>query len=188
MITRIPSYLTKLDNRATDGLSGVSNSLAYRIAEVERHLHQEERWFGAAASPSGETHVADRIGVGVSAFELDAGNNTWGTWVQILGSTDTPADTGNVAMDVHRVLFTNAEKNATYFLQFGAGDSGAAAITAGTYTEIAFQPASNQIDSGPYNMQSRRADTGTKVWARCLCPGQDTGTLEFYVAIHEYEG
>lgn len=159
----------------------------YGITEIESHLHSNERWYGAAVTPSGETHVADRLGVGVVAFEIDAGNNTWGSWLQILGSSDTPADPGKLYMDVHRVMVVSTERNATYFMQFSAGATGAAGLTALTYTEAVFQPLSNQLDSQPLCMQSRRSASGTKIWARCLCPLQDTAKITFYFGIHEYE-
>ena len=185
---REPPEIDKIDFLRTNGLLGVNNSLAYRTHEIERHFHSNERWFGAAVVPAGTTHVADRIGVGVVAFTIDAGNNNWGNWLQVLGSTDTPADPGNVEMDAHRLLVTNAERNATYFVQFAAGVTGVAGLAALTFTEITFQPLSNQIDSAPLNMQSRRALCGTNIWARCMCPLQDTAQLSFFVAIHEYEG
>ena len=74
----------------------VANPNNYGIFEIERHFHSYERWYEAAASPSGETHIADRIGSGSGAFQIDAGNDDWGLWVQVLGSSDTPADTGKV--------------------------------------------------------------------------------------------
>ena len=41
----------KIDNLAADGLLGVEDSLAYKIAEVEKHFHNWERWIGLAAIP-----------------------------------------------------------------------------------------------------------------------------------------
>ena len=182
------SELGKIDNKATDGLNGVNNSLAYRVHEIERHLHSYGREFGAAAVPSGETHVADSINDNPSAFQVDAGNDDWGAWVQILGSSDTPAITGSANYDIHRMLVTATERNAVYHVQIGFGDSGEAALSAGDYTEISFIPASNQADNSPILIQDRRKSVGTKAWIRTLCPGQDTATFDFYVGLHEYEG
>lgn len=181
--------INKIDNEATDGLSGTEDSLAYRVHEIERHLHSYESWFADAASPSGETHVADRISpTDNGAFVIDAGNDTWGGWLQILGSSDTPTRAGNVYFDLHRILFTATEKNALYYFQLAYGEDADAAVTAGNYTEVGFVPASNQIDSGPVNIQTRRENVGTKVWARCMAPGEDTGTMSFIFGLHEYEG
>jgi hypothetical protein len=129
--------LEKIDNAAVDGLTGVSNSLAYRVAEVERHLHSGARWFETAAVPDGEAHVADRIGSGAGAFQIDSGDQTWGEWVQVLGSSDTPVDAGKVYFDPHLMTISDNERAGIYFVQFTRGDSGAAGLAAGRYTELA---------------------------------------------------
>jgi len=180
--------IAKIDSATTLGLLGVNNSLSYRVHEVERHLHSNERWYGDATGAVGETHVAERIQAGTIPLIIDAGSSTWGSWLQILGSTDTPADAGSLYFDLHRILIQSAEKNETYFLQISTGETAAAGLSNLTYTEVVFQPLSNQIDSGPLVVQTKRYAVGTKVWARCLCLGQDTGTLNFYFGLHEYEG
>jgi len=178
----------KIDAVATQGLNGVHGSLAYELAEVEYHFHHYSRWFELASVPAAETHRADAAGLGAGAFQIDAGNNTWGSWVQILGSSDTPVATGSAYFDMHEILVTATEKNFLYVLQIGFGASGAAALTAGDYIEEVFLPAAAFVDSGPVGIHSIRIATGTKAWARCLCDGQDTGTFNFLFGIHEYEG
>ena len=176
-----------IDNAATTGLTGTANSLAYRVHEIERHFHSAGRWFGKATAASGEDHVADRIGSNNGSFQIDAGNSDWGAWVQILGATDTPADTGKLYFDPHELVITAAERTALYYIQIGRGTSGAAALTAGTYTEFAL----DETDRGGGTIvavQSGRAPAGSKLWARCMCPGQNTATLDFVIGIHEYEG
>lgn len=177
------------DMEATDGLTGTVNSLAYRIHKVERHLHSFGRFFESAAVPSGETHVADEIGSGGGAWRIDAGNDDWGAWVQVLGSSDTPAIVGNVRFDLHLIQVESTERNETYFIQIAFGASGAAGLAAGTYSDLPpFIPASNQIDSGPVTIQMQGTVAGTKAWARTKCPGQNTAWIDFYIGIHEYEG
>jgi hypothetical protein len=177
----------KIDDAAVDGLGGVVNSLAYKVAEIERHLHSGARWFEAATTPDGETHTADRIGSGSGAFQMDAGNDTWGSWIQVLGSTDTPADTGKVYFDPHQFIVEDSERSAVYFIQITRGESGAAGLAAGTYSEFVYS-ATVQKDTAIIPVQTGRAPAGSKLWARCMCPGQDTATLDFYIGIHEYEG
>lgn len=160
--------------------------IAAETGEIETHLHSYERWFETAAVPDAEDHVADRIGEGSGAFVPDAGNDTWGDWVQVLGADDTPAVAGMTYYDLHRLEISSAERNAVYFVQIGFGASGAAALVANAYTEAVFKPASNQIDAGPVVVQAQRQTAGTKAWVRCMCPGQDTGTLDLYVGLHEY--
>lgn len=182
------SDLQKIDSAATDGLTGVHNSLAYRVNEIERHLHSYERWFELAAVPAGTTHLADPAGTGAGQWTIDAGNSLYGAWVNILGSTDTPAIAGSAYFDLHRVLVTDVERNEIYVMQIGFGATGAAALTAGTYTEVAFHPAGQVVDAGPYEVQARRQAVGTLMWARCICDGFDTAQLSFIFGIHEYEG
>jgi len=179
--------LQKLDRKAADGLEGVVNSLAYKVAEIERHLHSGARWFESAATPDGEVHVADRIGSGGGAFQIDAGDNDWGSWIQILGSEDTPVGSGNAYFDPHQFIVEGAERAATYFIQITRGASGADGLAAGTYSEFVYS-ATVQKDTSIIDVQTGRAPSGSKLWARCMCPGQNTATLDFYIGIHEYEG
>ena len=179
--------IAKIDNLVTDGLEGTINSLAYRVHEIERHLHSGARWFEAASIPNGEVHVADRIGLGAGSFQIDGGNDTWGSWVQVLGSSDTPAITDMVKFDPHQVIVEDAERASVYFVQFARGASGAAGLAADTFTEFIYS-ATVQKDTGIIQVQTGRAPIGALVWARCWAVGDDTGTLNFFVGIHEYEG
>ena len=166
-----------------------SNSLAYRVMEIETHLHSGERWFEDAGVPAAGTHEADRIGTvgGGGPFQIDAGNNTWGSWVQILGSDDTPADTGKTHFDLHRISIVTTERNNTYFIQIGCDTTAADSLTNGTYTEFVYEPITTKDENAPLPVQTKRATAGTKAWARCMCPGQNTATLDFYFGLHEYD-
>lgn len=181
--------LDKIDDVATDGLSGTANSLSYRLAVIERHLHSSGRWFGAAVTPTA-THFADRIGVAAEkpvAFVVDSGNKTWGDWVQLLGSTDTPTITGKTHFDPHEFVISAAERAGVYFIQIGRGASGAAALSAGTYTELVLD-ATDKAGGAIVNCQTGRAPAGSLIWCRVMTPAFDTGTLSFYLGLHEYEG
>lgn len=179
--------VNKIDAEAVAGLSGIHNSLAYRVNEIEAHLHSSGSWFGAAVTPT-STHFADRIGAGINAFQIDAGASDWGAWTQIFGSDDTPARTGQLYYDPHLMLITDAEHEVTYFIQFGRGSSGAAALAAGTYTELCVGIDATKKFKAETPIQTGRAAAGSLLWARCLAVGQNTGTLDFYIGIHEYVG
>ena len=179
--------VNKIDGVATLGLAGVSNSLAYRVHEIEGHFHSSASWFGAAATPSA-THLADRIGTsGMTHFELDSGNQAWGNWVQIFGSDDTPARTGMAYFDPHEMVVSASERAGIYFIQFGRGASGEAALTAGSYTEVALD-LTDKAGGSIISLQTGRAPAGSLIWARCMTPAFDTGTIDFYLGIHEYVG
>ena len=173
---------------ATGGLGTTTDSLAYGVAEIERHLHSYERWYGAANSPSAPTHVADELGSDAGAFVLTAGNNDFGLWVQVLGSGDTPFAPGQEFYDLHRLSVESATGSDTFIIQISFGDSGAAGIASKTYSTVPFIPATNQIDSWPLTIQVKRQPSGTKVWARCKRNLQNGGTVGIYPGIHEYEG
>lgn len=170
------------------GLLATADSLAYTAYVARRALNHYERWFGLATVPSGETHRADRLGVGVNPFVIDAGDNDWGAWVQVIGSADTPFVAGLARYNVNSISVTALERDAVYFIQLAFGATAADALTANTYTETAFKPSSNTTVEFSYQVRARRQAAGTKAWARCLCPGQNTATASFYLSVIEYEG
>jgi hypothetical protein len=174
--------LEKIDDKATLGLLGTSNSLAYRVHEIERHIHSYEKWFGVAASVSG-THKADRIGAGILAFELDGGNTIWGSWVQILGSADTTE-----IYDFHKLFITDVQEIVPYFVQIAFGADADAAVVAGTFTEFVFRANSTSSDRSEVPINTRRQAAGTLAWARCLALAKNTGTMWFYFGLPTYEG
>lgn len=179
----------EISGATTSGLAATFNSLIYRVTEIERHLHSGARWFEKATTPSGETHVADRIGEGNGAFRIDGGNDTWGAWVQVLGSDDTPTVVGKAYFDPHQMNVEAAERASTYFIQFARGASGDAGLVAETYTELVWESeAVGAKASGIIDVQTGRAPAGSKLWARCWSVGDDTGYLDFYLGLHEYEG
>jgi hypothetical protein len=185
----IPPGGAKIDDAATDGLLGTEDSVAYRVHEAERHVHHYSRVFGAAAVPNGEIHVADEQTSDPDPFVVDAGNDTWGAWVQLLGSSDTPSIAGSAKFDPHLISIVAAETaNVVYQIQLAAGTSGAAALAAGTYSGKAFIPQSANGRPAPIPIAMRRQDAGTKLWIRTLARGTNTSTLSLYIEIHEYEG
>ena len=176
-----------LTDSASLGLLGVHNSTDYRVAEIERHLHSGARWFGAAVTPSGETHAADAIGTTSSPFQIDGGNDTWGAWSLMFGSDDTPVRSGNAYFDPHQIVVKDTENSSVYFVQFSRGATGAAGLAAGTYTEFVYS-ATVQKETGVLIVQTGRAPVGSLIWARCWSVGDNTGTIDFFLGLHEYEG
>lgn len=178
----------KIDIAASDGLTGVEDSVSYRIHEAERHFHSPECWLGAAAAPAGETHVAD-VDM-MTPFVVTSGNDTWGPWIQIAGSDDTPCRAGMVKLDLHRVLVVDVSADANKkqaLLQLAGGTSGAAALAAGAYTTANYVPEKDG-KSAPIVAQDRRFLAGTKGWARLWVEGEDAETHSIKIGLHEYEG
>lgn len=156
------------------------------IQEVERHLHNRERWFGVAASPSGEVNVGDSDSM--TPFQVISGNDQFGAWLQLLGSGDTPSITGMTLFDPHEMLITDVQRASTiHRLQFAWGASGASALAAGMYTEEMFKPQAAAFISVAIDMHAKRQLATTKVWARSWADSQVSGTVDLFLGIHEYE-
>ena len=150
--------------------------------EIERHVHSYEKWFGVAAIPSA-THKADRVGQGIAAFDIDGGNLTWGSWVQILGSGDTTEK-----YDPHKIFVTDVQETTPYFVQLAFGATGDGAVTAGTFTEFVFRVNATNSDRTEIPVNCRRQSAATLGWARCMSLGANTATMSFYFGLHTYEG
>lgn len=155
---------------------------------IQSHNHNRERWFGVAAAPIGETHVADEMNGVLSAFRLTSGNSDFGAWVQIMGSEDTPISPGYTMMDVHEYLVTNVSLAGVYVVEVAAGEYADLPnrIANKEYTTTVYTASTTANDAGIYSIMSSRVPTGTKVWARVACVGQNAKTFDFYFGFHEY--
>jgi len=155
--------IQKIDSLSTDGLNGVSNSLAYRVHEIEKHFHSIERWFGNDGDNTGS--VANNM----TEWTLTAGTSSaYGTEVQLLAANDVNAtDFGftPVKFDLHRIGVTVSSNNDTnYIIQFwgGAGTFAEADLL----TEIPYRTGGGQTESTPIDCQMNRQNVGNKIWAR----------------------
>ena len=161
---------------------------AARVASViiEHHNHTKTRYMGARPGWDGTNEVNAASNDSISNFQLDAGNDTWGTAKCILGSSDTPVDAGNTLFDFHEISVHSTEFNERYKIRFAWGTSYNAAIIAGTFTEIEFVAAGNKAEHGPVELHILRLAAGTKVFAATWCDGKDTGTIDYTFGLHEY--
>jgi len=164
--------------------------LAEELVEIEHHLHNSERWFGIAAVPTATDWADDTLG----AFQAISGNGVYGAdaddEAEILGTADTPAQTGKLKFDVHRILVVDTSVGTIYKVRFVWGTGTMAdAITAGQYSEAMYLiDAANPQQSGgsPVDIIMPRLDVGTKVWLQCR-NATDNATIDFFVGIHEYD-
>jgi len=167
-------------------LQALEAQIEHQTYETEKHFHGREIWFGDAADPSAGVHEADRESP--TAFIVDAGSNTWGTAIQILGSGDTPVSAKSNKYDPHRFLFVDAETNAQlYIFRVIEGETAEAGITAGTYSNILMVSGVGTFPGRPVDIMMPRANVGTKLWIQSFAPLAVTSTASFYFGIHEYE-
>lgn len=171
----------------TDVIDGIVDSIKLTVEETEKHFHNYEKWFGLAGTPSGETHRADRAGQ-AAPFVLTTGNNAFGNWVQILGSSDTPVKTGMTKFDLHRMRVTAINDAGVYTIQFACGESSELAdlITAETFSEIIVKRDSASAQTIVEEVMMKRCNAGDKIWARASVVGADAKTVSFYIGLHEY--
>jgi hypothetical protein len=187
--------LDRITKKDSGGMLATVGSVAYHAHVTRRAVNHYERWYAKAASADAEVHVADNIGnTGTAAFQIDGGegaSGSWGSWVQILGSTDTPivGEATYTKYNLHKIFISDTQEDTSvYFVQFGFGTSGAAALLAGTYSEMVFKASANNTEEIVYLVRARRVAAGTKAWARCWCVGKNTGTFDFYFSVIQYEG
>lgn len=190
---------TATDTANTASLVALVRNALVDSAITEQHHHAYERWIGPAASPSGESHVADPLGeVGgtpagvITSFQFTSGaSKTWGPAVQIFGSTDAavclPAG-DRAVFDLHRLRPTNAGANKLdWCIRIIAGTSAAAGVTAGTYLVIPLFVDNVDRVKLPVELIDKRHVAGTKMWAQVLLiTNNDEQTLDLQFGVHGY--
>jgi len=185
------AYSAKIDDQTTLGLLGTSNSLAYRVMELERHFHGRERWYGKL----GVQTATDWADNSLTPYVCVSGNNAYGTdandEAKVVGTADTPVLLGWVKYDLHRLFVVDSSADLLWKIQiiYGTGTM-ADAIAAGQFSTTMFYSdvAANQDPHGSVEiMMPRGTCASTQVWIRCWSSSNDS-TLSFFAGWHEYEG
>jgi len=189
VMNSISDETDKIDAAVTDGLTGTNNSLAYRVHEVEKHLHSRGRYWGAVAVPDETNAIEANVN---RPFTATSGNNTWGTAIPICGTDDVPVPSGLVKFDAHRLLVTDLDDDTTPWrirFIYGTGTSGAA-ITAEQWSEEMITTNTvpgNRAGGVPLDFQMPRRDVGDKLW--CQVWNDTNGEiLSFFWGAHGYVG
>lgn len=190
-IADVQTEANKIDLAATSGLAGVANSLAYRVHEGERHIHNTERWVGKRAVQTATEWADDTL----TPFRAISGADAWGTdpndEALVLGTADTPVQAGMVEFDLHRVFIHASSSNTPWQLRviWGTGSMGDA-IASGQWS--AFPVALNALGANTFEAASevltrRRACGSDQIWVQAW-NATDNATIDFRVGFHEYEG
>ena len=191
-LRRIFHRINKVDETAVDGLLGGSNSLAYKVHEIEKHFHSREIWFGEHGSRNAEVDCGVRNVM--TPFQTDAGNDTWSvTPLCVIGTGDVPISTSYVKLDLHRIVVVDVEAGSDLDLHkvqiiWGSGTV-ASAISNDQYSDVPpFIPLRGAAFSVMEVMMPRITIGTDKVWIRHWVDGTDTGTMDFFIGFHEYAG
>ncbi len=183
--------IQKIDSFATNGLLGTSNSLAYRVHEIEKHFHNREIWRGKLGVQTATDWADDTLSPyqaisGADAYGADANDEA-----QVLGTADTPINSGYVKYDLHWVLVVELSTDTPWKLRFVWGTGTMAdAITANQFSEITVQnnPAGSKANGAAIPIMMPRRTCGTdKVWAQAW-NATNNATADFLVGLHEYIG
>lgn len=189
-LAAILAEVEKIDNAASDGLAGVSNSLSYGIKELERHFHNRSRMWGAVAVPDETNAIEANVD---RPFVAISGANTWGAAIPVCGTDDVPVPSvDNAKFDLHKILVTDLDDDTTpWRIRFiwGTGTS-ADAITAEDWSEnmvMSNAVPGNRAGGSPVLIMMRRVDVGSKVWCQVW---NDTNAeeLSFFWGAHGYSG
>ena len=182
----------KIDSLATIGLLGVSNSLAYYVHAIEKHVHSPQRWLGMSADQSGTDWA---IAAGLTAFQAISGASVFGVdandEAKVLGTSDTPVIAGMVTFDAHMLLIKELSVDVPYTLRMVYGsDTMANEEAAGNYSDVMLHNIVTGSKSGgvPIPVMMPRLNCGIdKLWIRAKC-ATDNATADFFIGLHAYVG
>ena len=174
------------------GLLGTTNSVGYRVHEIERHFHGRERWFGKLGIQTATDWADNNIATPYIAI---SGLNTYGVGAGdealVVGTADTPTMSGNIKYEIHQLLIVDSTSTTVWKLQiiYGSGTM-AAAIAADQFstTMVKIDAAAGQTPNVAHQVQMPRCLCGTdQVWIRGW-NATDNATISFFAGWHEYEG
>jgi hypothetical protein len=175
-----PNEIRKIDQAATSGLSGTVDSLAYRVNEIERHLHNANLCYGKAA---GDNFLLDSI----VTFQAVAGaGSAFGAEKLCHDGTVVGGGSATQKMDLGRVVITASSAGAgvVYELQFlyGTGLIGTAVVLSTFYYVV---PAAGAQKTSAVVFPCPRVACNNKIWAKTKC-GTDAATINFLFEVHVY--
>jgi len=169
------------DLKEVQGIAGTHDSLAYKVHEIELHLHTGEQWYGK----SGADNYLLRYGL--VPFQLAAGTSSnFGSEVQLSNGDEIEGGSSSIYYDLHRIFVCTTNQNDKNFLiQFWYGTGLFAAAT--WLTEVPFRSAAASERSSPVEIQCERITCNNKLWARCACE-TDSKTIDIIIGVHTYPG
>ena len=182
----------KIDDEAVLGLQGTDDSLAYRVEEIEKHLHSAGRFFGYSGTPNATALLSS-----ITPWNLVAGTGTYGTAVQILkGDEDFDLPFTPAKFDPHRLFVIDASDDAVYKIRIANSQwngsthtyaTMAEAVTANKYSESIIQIADSKAPSASIPIQTGRAMVGSMVWAQ-VWSSVNASDIDILIGLHTYVG
>lgn len=184
--------VNKIDSEEVDGLLGVDDSLAYKVHEIEGHLHSAGRFFGYSGTPN-----ATALLTSITPWNLVSGTGDYGTAVQIfLGDEDFDLPFTPYKFDPHRLFAIDVSADAIYKIRIANSQwtgsahtyaTMASAVTANKYTESILQITSTKEPAASIPVQTGRAVYGSKVWAQ-VWSSTNGADIDILLGVHAYIG
>ena len=170
-----------------DGYGGAVKKTLLEVIDIEKHLHNRERWFGIAA-PQTATDWGELASLapyraisGLGVFGADANDEAL-----VLGPDNTPAIAGMTRFDAHRVLITAASNATDWVLRLIYGDVPLTMVQCealGQYSDFMVQEARK---GSPVDVLMPRCHcTDGRLWIRAK-NATNNATVDFFIGIHEY--
>ena len=136
--------LYMLDEEAVLGLSGTYNSLAYRVHEIEKHIHNSEQVYGLTSNNLARKSLTPIV--------ITAGNADWGTELMICDGTVIESGSTVMKFDFNHIyLVAVGTANRYTILEFYYSEIGTAVactfdFTAGTVEDMVVSAAHGLTD------------------------------------------
>jgi hypothetical protein len=186
LVNTIDEVVDAIEEGQTD-LENVLLTLHATVEEVERHIHNYERWFGSTGG------VAPAVLTSFVPFtvvsSVTAGQ--FGTPIAVLDGTETPAQTGRLFFDLHRLQIYDVEtSNVAWKVRIADNSGGhtnyADAVAAGRYTEFMVRLTTGANQAQPIPLIQKRLAAGSKIWIAVAKETADATYFKFFIGIHEY--
>lgn len=166
------------------------NRLLAQAYRSQQHIHSREYWYGKSGDQSGNDWGDE---TSLTPYRAISGNGDFGgdanDEAKVLGTDDTPIQTGGQRVDAHRILIVDVSVDTEYRLRvvWGTGTM-ADAITANqvSVVMVKFDSTNPQLSAGvPVDIRMPGFDNGSKVWIQAM-NATNNATIDFYVGVHEY--
>jgi len=186
LINTIDEVVDAISEAQSDFQSVLSN-IYTELQTVGKHIHNYERWLGSTSGVA----PADEDSFDPFIATTSATAEEFGTPIAVLDGTDTPVQSNMNYFDLHRLLITDISvADEVFKIRIADNGSGATswseAVAAGHYTDILIQVTSISEFISPIQLKQNRLAKASKIWVAIAKEGAGSGTISFFIGLHEY--
>lgn len=116
-VNTVNTKVDKIDGASVNGLSGVNNSLAYKVEEIEKHFHNTQKVYGYNSG-----FITEDAPVKIDVI---GGNNAWGSELHIYNGDTIEAGSTTKQMDIGKMYIVSVSTaNKISVVEFLSGTVG----------------------------------------------------------------